>query len=372
MEKLERVLKDLGFHVSMPGDVLYIKDVRKAVFNPKTCITMKKILLFSGKMGYTKWIFLISCLVILGMVLYPKKREFIENSTEIRKVVKGQDFSRFSCDMKDQGINQEIKQKTPQGLIHANNSCYMDSVLVSLFFFDNKGIERSISGKDRLSRKLTHIRDFIRGTEQGNISEKDVESLRKIINHPQFSGNGMQDAGEFLGFLLDKLGMTIKVEEHKVSYMRGKACEDTTSIKQVSPLFLIESDQLLTKKAVVLSSVHTSLITLENPVINDRKIRYDSFRTTTNILSGDCVIFYTPRNMGFGRSYTNVNYPEEIMLKYGKNLYLQAVVVHSGRHYTAYLKDGGSLFFYDDLTGVTPLREFPDHLGVEGVLYFYG
>jgi ubiquitin C-terminal hydrolase len=131
------------------------------------------------------------------------------NYKDLIKAIKTQDYLKKLLHFrKKTTLKKNKKDIQVKGLVNIKNSCYMDSVFMSLFFNRNNYINDMILYKDtdlkEIQDELISITSFIRN--ENKHKNKNVTTFRKIIKkykleESQFHTGREQDTGEFLQYL---------------------------------------------------------------------------------------------------------------------------------------------------------------------------
>ena len=277
------------------------------------------------------------------------------------------------------------------GLKYTGNSCYQDTILISLLAIPNKFIDREIINKDidkisldeKREIKCSEINtknDRIRRTKikmelikimnsMRNKGEtiKTCSKLREYIKDcpstggQEFHGTGTQDAGEFLMYLFS----LFNIEKTTTRYIQNIATNDlVNSVNKlesyyessnreelVPPIISIHSNSLIDTNISYYLNFEDDTIFGERDtyIASDnkkykRKIMYDSVKDS------EYLIFKIERlsenNM---RKYNRIVPDEFVILQSDRKLYLHSIIVHRASHYTCYIKCENSWFYYNDM-----------------------
>lgn len=267
------------------------------------------------------------------------------------------------------------------GLKHRENNCYVDSVLVALFandipIVDDYLLERKVDDqKSNLRKELTKVAARIKARETSFTSSK----LRAATNIPcnsfePFYDTEQHDSGEFLQFLFntfnfDSITQTITtVHSHE-----NDRVEDVKHIKTTPIVIIVPTKD---------SSLEKML-----PIVDESEFEhivdgkgYTKKTTTTTFSETDFLVFYVNRLSIVGRNErrnTSIVRPNR---KIGK-LKLYGIVVHTGMHYTLYIRDDttGNWYYYNDISTPTThvIGKYDDMIASNpspskyGTLFFY-
>ena len=310
------------------------------------------------------------------------------------------------------------------------NSCYQDSVLLSLLAIPNKFIDEKILNKDikdvvskrnqiykcsesieeditrrtDIQKELISIMNIVRNP---NDEDKDQtcsrlrELIRKCpsIGGQEFHNKSMQDAGEFLTYLFLLFGIentrkqTITNKYTNNIFEKEETLTDfITSVRKTvsSPVVLIPPDGLKEN-----ASIGNYLIYKENSIMDQENLAkapngeyYNRLIVTNKIEDADYLVFYIQRKQlqTDGKIIvleTKIIPNRFISLNKKKTLYLHAIVTYKSSHYTCYIKCKKKWYYYndmsndilyigdyDELINKSEERSYPDPTTM-GVLYFY-
>jgi hypothetical protein len=217
------------------------------------------------------------------------------------------------------------------GLEYNMNSCYQDSILMSLFCVQNKFVKNEILKKEKLKPNVEKVRDELVAiyktiNRKTCCQVKTCDKLRKALSKcviegmENFHSTEMQDAGEFLQYIFALFNV------------------------KTSPIILVPSYE------------------------NDITLKCNKNR--------HFAVFYVQRLLSHRkRQFNSITIPEYI----GK-LTIYSIIVHKDNHYTCYLKNNDMWYYYNDLVSeITFVGDFKNVLNcsifpnvqTEGVLYFY-
>ena len=277
------------------------------------------------------------------------------------------------------------------GLIYTGNSCYQDTILISLLAIPNKFIDREIVNKDvdkissdekreikcsdsnikndkiRRSRIKKEIIKIMNSMRNKGEKVETCSMLRQYIKdcpslgRQEFHETGPQDAGEFLLYLFS----LFNIEKTTRRYIQNIATNDLTNKVSELESYIVSSDREELVSPIV--SIHSNslidtnidyYLNFEDDTIfgkNDtyvasdnnkykRKIMYDSIKDS------DYLIFKIERLIENNiRKYNRIVPNESIILQSNRELYLHSIIVHKSTHYTCYIKCDNSWFYYNDV-----------------------
>ena len=266
-------------------------------------------------------------------------------------------------------------------LSNIGNSCYLDSVLLSLLTVQNDFVDSHIlnaelknrpvsrlecipenrpklpeidlRNRNRVQNELIKITNSIRG----NKDVKRCTSLRKILescpHEENFSDTRQKDAGEFLGYILNIFDTNVAVKQFDIyrtndlnSDIDNIPKTDTNIDNKASIVHTIYHNDLInipnnTKINSLLTSIEDSGELEPDNYINGYKRRVE----VQTIIQAPYLIFNLKRASPYStRTISTKIIPDKTIIVGNKSLSLSAIVVHggsrSGGHYTAYLKLG--------------------------------
>lgn len=259
------------------------------------------------------------------------------------------------------------------GMRYTNNSCYQDVILVSLFSSPNNFIKEQILDKKvsgtvlNVQNELKRIANALQKGDAINCEELKSALRECPKSFEEFHGIGMQDAGEFLLYVFE----LFKVEgiiKHRTTVVTNDLNSNPTDCITVfdknesSAPVQYGLDTILTEDAI---------LSPENLYTNpDTKKQYRRRIETTEILSAPYLIFYKHIHPAF-------NLLESIQIR-TDTLNLFSVVLFHNFHYTAFIYNSNSWYFYDDSSpNLEKVGDFeamlnhPLNARLNGVLYFY-
>ena len=277
------------------------------------------------------------------------------------------------------------------GLTYTGNSCYQDTVLISLLAIPNKFIDREIVNKDidkissdekreikcseysikndriRRSKIKKEIIKIMNSMRNKGEKVETCSMLREYIKDcpslggQEFHETGTQDAGEFLLYLFSLFNIekttTRYIQNIATNDLKNKVSELETYIvssyreELVSPIVSIHSNSLIDTNIDYYLNFEDDTIFGEKDtyVASDnkkykRKIMYDLIKDSQYL------IFKIERLTGNNvRKYNRIVPNESIVLQSDRKLYLHSIIVHKSTHYTCYIKCENSWFYYNDM-----------------------
>ncbi len=312
-----------------------------------------------------------------------------------------------------------------KGLNYTGNSCYQDSVLLPLLAMPNriireqileknlskivykdkkwiscgKNLEQDILIRQSIQKELQRITASMRNMEDNQTCSNLRKLFEKCPGSEAFHRKGMQDAGEFLLYLFN-IFQTEVMLKHRVTYVTNDLESNDNLVKtfeetQVSsPVLSVSAHILQRYNREHPPSLRTFLSEQDDSVLSDRNL-YKDFETgmtyrrrieIIDVISTPYLVFNLQRLIQrHSRQEIRNNLPihiNETIVIGSKTLKLHAIVVHTGLHYTCYIKCVGSWFWYDDSPSKTShiikhIGDFQKMLTSEpnpaekGILYFY-
>lgn len=335
-------------------------------------------------------------------------------------------YSPRKNDEDEDADEDDNKKCTFTGLNYNSNSCYQDSVLMSLFAIPNDFIQKSILTKDvkslteKNSKKWIvcsenqqkdyeirqeikkELNDIAKNIQQGNHSVAiTCKNLRKIFSRcstiEKFHETNTQDAGEFLQYIFNIFKVISSVRTRSIYVTNDiKSHDNFHKVSEItefeSPIFLLPSS-ILSKYQEI--SITNLLEQVEDAIFSDENLYRDratgmQYRRRIELyrlVDAEYAVFYAQRvyfDISRGKTLRNVTSilpPEKIQLS-SKTLKLTSIVTHVSNHYTCYICCDEKWFYYNDNPGSNKfmvkkigsykkmLEETPNPMKY-GVLYFY-
>jgi hypothetical protein len=302
------------------------------------------------------------------------------------------------------------EDKCLKSLSWSGNSCYMDSILQSIFgpgidntlaeeiLYSNLDLDTrekscSIENRNLLQKELRKISNTIQ-----NISDTDVKNVsefRKILkncpgNFEQFYDTNMRDSGEFLSYLLDFFPIGEKARTITTTYGTNSFSSNPELIEsskivdtKASIIIAITPFQLLTiTESIKLSNFLNTIDDsgkLDSPLIPDEGIGKGKsfFRRIAikEMIDSPVIIFSVNRINPINNKYISTKlFPtKHIELKSKRKLELSAITIFQEHHYTCYFKCNNNWYYYDDTSPnrITISKLDLDLISRQGTQYFY-
>jgi ubiquitin C-terminal hydrolase len=255
--------------------------------------------------------------------------------------------------------------KKIKGFSWIGNSCYIDSVLMCLLLNKNKiisqhilkkKIELSETGsticnedpmenfkiKNEIQKMLVKITLSIRGKNDIKNCSNFRKLLKNCSNENLFHLEGIQDAADFLNYILGIFPIDVATEE-SITTENSPGFEE--SVRQTSrphsviiPAFLNVMDK---NKDISQFLIEEDTQTFER---KDNKHSIEVTRQTKKMYTSPLIIFNINRKLDDTILHTKVIAPPIIL----SNLNLIGIVVHLGIHYTSYVIYKKNWYYYDD------------------------
>lgn len=260
-----------------------------------------------------------------------------------------------------------------KGLNYCGNSCYMDTILQSIFAPKNDDISRQILKRDintikdliickgniraKIQKELNEIKISISGLNQIENCLKLKKLLYDCKGSENFHAFNTQDAGEFLLFLFNifDVNTTGRLRETYVS-------NDITGFKNIlcvskvdyenGPIINIPVCVLRTQKEYKL----IDSLNLSEDTVFDKYNMYKHNKELfcrrlelNKVVRASFIVFNINRLYLNGRkNHTKIIFPQSFII--GENeLFLNAICIHNRNHYTCYYKVGTLWYYYNDM-----------------------
>jgi len=297
-------------------------------------------------------------------------------------------YNKMIFDKNTKSINIE----NFKGLKYSKNSCYIDSVLVSLFVPDNNenvlknlllcniqedsrcnvccdNIDISKNIRTLIQKELSNICLTLNNSENYNVTNVDkLRRLFKYCKHSENYGNsGMKDPAEFITYIFDLFN---------ISCVKN---QNVYGVSNSNKLTLLDKS-IDTNGSLVITHILNSEISLDKLI---RQTEYNSINfnrdnnnfigtfTITEVVKSPFIIFHIQRTTLSKYFNTNkVKTPDHFYLNKVKYS-LSAVIVFNSSHYTAFFKKGNEWYYYDDTSEMLVKHYDNYQIETKGVLYFY-
>jgi hypothetical protein len=317
-------LKNLGFIIDPE-----LKLVQTEIFVPIDFNINIKYKTFSKKQLF---------IILLILCYYDFKIKFYKNEIELKKIIPTVPIVSTFPTFK---------------LGWVGNSCYMDSVLISLFSQPNKLIKELFFEK-KVEKKFIKVQDELKQIYK----RKNVSELRKtfknldIFGYEDFSGHHTRDSGEFLQYLFSIFNIDIaeRIEYRQNYNMKNNTKDEIKIIKNITnPIITISLENLDKRKNYNLCS----FIKQEEVFKFDEDYSNKKWTHNKNIIKyiSPFLVFYIRRN-SLKDKFNKINIiPSSFFINnsYDK-LYLSSIVVFTGSHYFCFFKYDNIWYIYDDIS----------------------
>lgn len=298
-----------------------------------------------------------------------------------------------------------------RGLMNIRQSCYMDSVIFSLFAIQNDFIDEKILDavivndiyicdlQNRINIQQ-ELRNITEGIRNGSV-ERYCNKLRELFAkcpHPieEFHRGGERDAMEFLQYLLSFFDVNIATKR-VITYGTDDVSNVIENINekirtsefvdlQSSILQFTDADNLRKMNQDVNHDIKNFLNLYEDSgdlgfnffLSEDLKRIFKRRISVTTLVDAPYIVF------GFDRYFidtyinTSIIPSQTITLESGARFQLFAIVIYTPGHYTSYYKCDTDWFYYNDLSSeMRHVGKFKNLLEsnpspiTKGTLYFY-
>jgi len=259
-----------------------------------------------------------------------------------------------------------------------NNSCYIDSLLVSLLY--NTDVKYLVSAK---------IRDYndSRLLKLGKKIRENIITIVDIINK-NAKKDGISHGKNEVKILRDNLNKyynlyrikrKVKIIENNDNWINSQIdvfelFELLLNIFEIKPTMMLKEgngiinktfdymvpiDLLINKDEVKIRDIipkykTTYILDKNNPIINDKGKKIYRYKNTIEILKTDKIFVKIYRNIGMSKLRTKIRVSNSIKIRDNKDkLYLKSMIIHygtkDGGHYIALIKRGNKWYEFDDM-----------------------
>lgn len=272
------------------------------------------------------------------------------------------------------------RSPTPKGLAWVDNSCYMDSVLMSLFYTPSFVSTVLLSpmqddeAADSIRQRLVKMRTKLLSNENAHIYVNKLRrEFSKLPKFEKYADDKCHDPIEFTTDLLNMFNVHTQQEKTIDTYNN-----DIRTSQEVSIDYNINVVLVLTVNDPN-KFIHDQII--DSTVIQDNEGENKSWtrkeiKTVVNTQLPPCLIFAVSRRGGEYGGMKNVNIKFEET--FGNFSLTAIVVIPKPGHYSLYFKSGGVWFYYDDFPTPITYRigtlsnhgEYPDP-STKSTMFFY-
>ena len=267
-----------------------------------------------------------------------------------------------------------------KGLNPLTNTCYMDSVVMSLLHRKNGVFVRNfLNSENEIATVLRQYYDKIHNCNTDD--EINCESLKNACNtiqkqkagvFPNYKGDQPQDAEEFLQFIFNEIAyeqVTYTLEiDTMYQYTNTTTGNEITKIrtaKENVPIYAFTPTTNLAvvdfadpEKCISLSKLinRGNILSHTNVKVTEDGKDFDQILTQTKINTGTYVIITIPRLTLVEPEFaptkkTQDIVPDEKITLGGSELILTSVIAHLGchdsGHYVCFLNNNGVWYLYD-------------------------
>lgn len=270
-----------------------------------------------------------------------------------------------------------------QLLPYSDNSCYMDGLLISLLYNQNKFIKSQILEAVLVDEESIELQSYLQKIKYylTNNSSKSIKYRKKIR---QFMHAFSKHHGEYKNFInaqlepidimnvilhLFDLNMDVKSESYGQKSHTGKMVLSNSKTINMSPIILIDSaDELF--DGDIDNFIHHSVSKPDGFKINNKVYKYrhefNSFENSKFLYIHINRLY--PVNGKRVKNVDPVLIPDMI-----DNVKLRSIIIHNGDgyggHYTLYFYCRKFWYYYDDLRSkIEFIGQFGDVLKIEKVL----
>lgn len=278
------------------------------------------------------------------------------------------------------------------------NSCYMDSVIFSLFIHSDSNIIYKLLASQNIDKCAIGIRkelNILNRYINGKLNTKDgrnykcinlKKQLENCTSTIEFSNNNMNDSVAFLIHLFGLFSVYDAIIK-RITYVnennKWKPISEVIS-KDMSVIKIIDIKFLNKKMFIDDFILEKDYMTLDEPFVDlNTGKKYINILKTEEIIDTNILIFACYRRTDLGNVQEFSKHPiypnETITLMNNKKFFLYSCVIYTGKlHYIAYFKDENDWYIYNDINpNFIKIGSFEYMLKLDkspmthGVLFFY-
>ena len=363
-----RMMLFFGFYISDQGIKKLKRDRNTGLYLPHNYNRISRMLNFLNVIDMNRLsTILLYCICIV-----------MKEDKDIKKLIKLSDSKKF--------WKESYSHMYMFPLQYKNNSCYIDSSLVSLFLIPNDIIDNGILLKPVMDREDCPVKEVQKALLDITLSirgERDVDyctDLRKVFKKcpsQTFYTTEMGDVAEFVSYIFTLFNFDIMTIREQNFYSRRSDKELKKGVKTVDrtfktiPILKIDAYFEESKKIDLEDFIFhkTDTILESGYVYNGKKYRRQvSIKT---VVDSPYLIFHVNRVF-----LDKVIEKPVIYEEYINNLRLSSVIVHRSQHYTCFFRHGDNWYYYNDMSGVKYVGSYEDindntFIMKRGVLFFY-
>ena len=287
-------------------------------------------------------------------------------------------------------IEYQICKKNIKGLSWTNNSCYLDSVLMSLMSIDTNFFNRFIKKSDNDDEIQQTIKKELRSIKKNIDKDNDISDLRKILKNSEYAkhnfhkGN-MGECFEFVNVLLNILDINnIATKEIKVygsndvvtknpsdMTITSTFTDEHASVVQFIPYYTINDvyDGYESRNFIDYRE-DSGPLDDDNLFIDEvTKKVYKRRIYTTKLINCPFLIINLERLNGRKFNKKTIYPTLFVTLNNLEKMVLSAIIVYENRHYTAYIRCNDDWYLYNDIDDdvYEYIGEYDDILNIENV-----
>ena len=288
-------------------------------------------------------------------------------------------------------IDNQLCKKNIKGLSWTKNSCYLDSVLMSLMSIDTNFFNQFIKKSDDDDEIQSIIKKELRSIKKNIDKDNDITDLRKILKNSEYAKHNfhkgdMGECFEFVNVLLNILEINnIATKEIKVYGTNDVNTKNPTDITVTSSFIDEHASVVQFIPYYTINDVYDGYESRNfidykedsGPLDDDNlfvdevtKKVYKRRIYTTKLINCPFLIINLERLNGRNFNKKKIYPTLFVTMNNFDKMVLSAIIVYESRHYTAYIRCNDDWYLYNDIDDdvYEYVGDYDDILNIENVM----